>query len=264
VIEEHFRELAELVRGLAILGELTPRSVDAISSFGERISSRLVAIAFRNFGIDAVHVDSREVIKTDARHTQAAPLYEPTYARLAELVRPLAERQTVVMGGFIGSTLEGVTTTLGRGGSDFSASIVGAGIGAEEIQIWTDVDGMLTCDPRILPIGRRSKPSLSPKPPNWPTSGPKCSIRPPSCRLWRRISRFSSSIRAGRRWTARALWRIRFPARKRRQIHRLQTEHYGDQHPVLAHAHGLWLPAQDLRSIRPFRHAGGFGDHLRG
>jgi aspartate kinase len=157
VIEAHFRELAELVRGLAILGELTPRSVDAISSFGERISSRLVAIAFRNFGIDAVHVDSREVIKTDARHTQAAPLYEPTYARLAELVRPLAERQTVVMGGFIGSTLEGVTTTLGRGGSDFSASIVGAGIGAEEIQIWTDVDGMLTCDPRILPIGRRVK-----------------------------------------------------------------------------------------------------------
>lgn len=157
VIDEHFRELAELVRGLAILGELTPRSVDAISSFGERISSRLVAIAFRNYGIDAAHVDAREVIKTDARHTQAAPLYEATYSRLAEVVRPLAEKQTVVMGGFIGSTLDGVTTTLGRGGSDFSASIVGAGIGAEEIQIWTDVDGMLTCDPRILPIGRRVK-----------------------------------------------------------------------------------------------------------
>jgi len=157
VIEGHFTELGELVRGLAILGELTPRSIDAIASFGERISSRLVAIAFRNFGLETAHLDSRDLIKTDARHTQAAPLFDLTYEKLAATVPAAAQERVVVMGGFIGSTVDGVTTTLGRGGSDFSASIVGAGIGAEEIQIWTDVDGILTCDPRIVPAGRRVK-----------------------------------------------------------------------------------------------------------
>ncbi len=156
-IDDHFRELGELLKGLVVLGEFSPRSVDAISSYGERLSSVVVALAFRHFGMDAVHVDSRKVIVTDSRHSQALPIYPATYARLFETVRPLAERQVVVMGGFIGATEEGVTTTLGRGGSDFTASIVGAGIGAEEIQIWTDVDGMLTCDPTILPGGHRVK-----------------------------------------------------------------------------------------------------------
>ena len=151
-----FQELGELVKGLAVLGELTPRSVDAISAFGERISSLIVADVFRRKGLDAVHADAREYIITDQRHTQAVPLYSETYERLEKL-SPIAARQIVVMGGFIGSTLAGVTSTLGRGGSDFSAAIVGAGIGAEEIQIWTDVDGMLTCDPRILPVGHRLK-----------------------------------------------------------------------------------------------------------
>lgn len=157
LLQSHFQELRELARGLATLGELTPRSVDTISSYGERLSSVVVTLAFRRCGIPAVHLDSRRVVVTDARHTQAAPLYPETYARLEKEVPPLAASQVVVMGGFIGSTLEGVTTTLGRGGSDFTASIVGAGIGAEEIQIWTDVDGMLTCDPTILPGGRRVK-----------------------------------------------------------------------------------------------------------
>jgi aspartate kinase len=154
-LDEHFQELTELVKGLAVLGELTPRSIDAISSYGERLSSYIVAQAFRHFGIDAVHLDSRRVIVTDRRHTQAAPIFPETYARLAATLAPMAERQVVVMGGFIGATTDGVTTTLGRGGSDFTASIAGAGIGAEEIQIWTDVDGMLTCDPTILPGGHR-------------------------------------------------------------------------------------------------------------
>ncbi len=156
-LEDHFRELAELVRGLSVLGELTPRSVDAISSFGERLSSRIVTLGFRKAGIDAVHIDSRKVMKTDTRHTQANPLFEATYALMASELSPLAKKSVVVMGGFISSSEDGVTTTLGRGGSDFSAAIVGAGIGAEEIQIWTDVDGMLTCDPTILPVGRRVK-----------------------------------------------------------------------------------------------------------
>ncbi len=157
VIESHFGELAELVKGLAVLGELSPRSVDAISSYGERLSSALVTLAFRRCGMNALHVDSREVLITDNRHTQAAPIYAQTSARLADAVAPLARENVVVMGGFIGSTETGVTTTLGRGGSDFSASIVGAGINAEEIQIWTDVDGMLTADPTIFQDARRLK-----------------------------------------------------------------------------------------------------------
>ncbi len=156
-LDENFQELTELVKGLAVLGELTPRSVDAISSYGERLSSYVVTQAFRHCGMDALHVDSRDVIVTDTRHTQAAPDLPETYARLARTVPALAADSVVVMGGFIGSTHGGVTTTLGRGGSDFTASIVGAGIGAEEIQIWTDVDGMLTCDPTILRGGHRVK-----------------------------------------------------------------------------------------------------------
>jgi aspartate kinase len=156
-LDEHFQELTELVKGLAVLGELTPRSVDAISSYGERLSSYVVTQAFRHFGMPAVHLDSREVILTDKHHTAAAPNLPETYLRLAERVPPMAAESVVVMGGFIASSFDGVTTTLGRGGSDFTASIVGAGVGAEEIQIWTDVDGMLTADPTILPGGHRVK-----------------------------------------------------------------------------------------------------------
>lgn len=154
-VEAHFHELVELVKGLAVMGELTPRATDAISSYGERISSVIVAAYFRHAGIPAVHVDSRSVIVTDGRHMQAVPLFPESNVKLEAVIPPLARKQVVVMGGFIGATEEGVTTTLGRGGSDYTASIVGAGIGAEEIQIWTDVDGMLTADPTILPGGYR-------------------------------------------------------------------------------------------------------------
>lgn len=157
-IETHFEEVSAFLDELSNLGEFPPQYVDLISSYGERLSSRIVTAAFRFFGMDAVHVDARDVIVTDRRHTQAAPIYPRTYAKLEERVKPLAEAgKVVVMGGFIGSTQDGFTTTLGRGGSDFSAAIAGAGIGAEEIQIWTDVDGMLTCDPRIVPGGHRVK-----------------------------------------------------------------------------------------------------------
>ncbi len=156
-LDEHFQELTELVKGLAVLGELTPRSIDAISSYGERLSSYIVTLAFRHFGMTAEHLDARHFVITDRHHTKAAPDFPETYARLQAAVPALAGRAVVVMGGFIGSTADGVTTTLGRGGSDFTASIVGAGIGAEEIQIWTDVDGMLTCDPTILKGGHRVK-----------------------------------------------------------------------------------------------------------
>ncbi|HEV2199783.1 MAG TPA: lysine-sensitive aspartokinase 3 [Bryobacteraceae bacterium] len=153
----HFEELSERVNGLAVTGEMTPRTTDAVSAFGERLSSIIVSARFRQLGIDAAHVDSRAVIVTDERHTQAAPIFPETYRRLAATVPPMTAKQVVVMGGFIGSTEKGVTTTLGRGGSDYTASIVGAAIGAEEIQIWTDVDGMLTSDPAILANAYRVK-----------------------------------------------------------------------------------------------------------
>jgi aspartate kinase len=131
--------------------------MDAVASVGERLSSLIVTFAFRSAAIPAQHVDSRRVIITDDQFTHALPLFDATYALLAERVAPLTSDGVVVMGGFIGSTVEGQTTTLGRGGSDYSASIIGAGVGAEEIQIWTDVDGMLTADPRIVPGGHRVK-----------------------------------------------------------------------------------------------------------
>ena len=157
VVATHFAELRELVKGLAIMGEFTPRATDAISAFGERLSSLIVTAQFKALGLDAVHVDARQVIVTDNRHTQAAPLYAESYDRLRTVAALASEGKVVVMGGFIGSTRVGVTSTLGRGGSDFTAAIVGAGIDAEEIQIWTDVDGMLTCDPRIVEGGHRIK-----------------------------------------------------------------------------------------------------------
>jgi aspartate kinase len=157
LINTLFADLEELVKGLLVMRELTPRSVDAISSYGERLSSAILTLAFQGVGVAAVNIDSREVIVTDNRHTQATPLLVQSYARLAATIPDLAATQVVVIGGFVGATEDGVTSTLGRGGSDFSASIVGAGIGAEEIQIWTDVDGMLTADPTILPGGHRVK-----------------------------------------------------------------------------------------------------------
>src|SRR4051794_10624004 len=156
-IRAHFEWLEELVRGLAVVGELSSRSTDAVASLGERLSSLVVTYALKAVGIRAEHLDSRQVMLTDDRFTQAQPNFDETYKRLQERVRPIGGDRVVVMGGFIGSTSDGHTTTLGRGGSDYSASIIGAGVGAEEIQIWTDVDGMLTADPRIIPGGHRVK-----------------------------------------------------------------------------------------------------------
>jgi len=157
VVEAHFQDLDALVRGLAVMRALTPRATAAISAYGERTSSLIVAAHLRRCGMNAIHVDSRSVIVTDRRHTQAAPIFEDTYRRLRETLIPVLDDSVVVMGGFIAANEDGVTTTLGRGGSDYTASIVGAGIGAEEIQIWTDVDGMLTADPTVLPTAYRVK-----------------------------------------------------------------------------------------------------------
>ena len=153
-----FEELEELVRGISAVGELTPRSTDAVASYGEILSSKLLTAALSAHGIEATRVDSRDCIVTDENFTRAAPLFEETNSKLHELLRPLIEQGRVpVMGGFIGATRAGVTTTIGRGGSDFSASIIGAGLNADKIEIWTDVDGMMTTDPNLCPEAHRIK-----------------------------------------------------------------------------------------------------------
>jgi aspartate kinase len=150
LIDEHFDALDELLRGLAAVGEVTPRTTDIVASYGERLSSPMVAAAFAARGIDAAHVDARDCIITDAQHMKAIPQDDLIAERLRKHVLPLAQAgKTAVLGGFIGSTPEGVTTTLGRGGSDFTAALIGGGLHAESIEIWTDVNGIMTTDPRI-------------------------------------------------------------------------------------------------------------------
>jgi aspartate kinase len=153
-----FEELEELLRGISAVGELTPRTTDHVASFGEVLSSKLVTAALSAHEIESTLVDSRDCIVTDDTFTRATPFFEDTNAKLRETVQPLLEQERVpVMGGFIGSTRNGITTTIGRGGSDFSASIVGAALGAEKIEIWTDVDGMMTTDPNLCPDAHRIK-----------------------------------------------------------------------------------------------------------
>ena len=155
-LEYEFDALDELLRGIAAVGELTPRTSDHVAAYGELLSSRIVTEAFSVRGLKASLVDSRQCLVTDGTHTRATPLFEETDERLRLTVKPLLDGGCVpVMGGFIGATRGGVTTTIGRGGSDFSAAIVGAGLGAEAIEIWTDVDGMLTTDPHICPEAKR-------------------------------------------------------------------------------------------------------------
>ncbi|MDB4899940.1 MAG: aspartate kinase, partial [Gemmatimonadetes bacterium] len=151
-----FDELAALAEALKTLGDLTPRSLDAIASLGEQLSSVLVVAAFRMHGLDAEHLEARHVMITDAAYTRAEPQTEAIGEACQRLVMPmLRDGKVPVMGGFIGSAQgSGVTTTLGRGGSDYSASLVGAALQAEAIEIWTDVDGMLTADPRVVKTAR--------------------------------------------------------------------------------------------------------------
>jgi aspartate kinase len=150
-VTREFEELSGLVHALAVLREVSPRSRDAVHAVGELASSRIVAAAFADHGIPSAWVDARTVLITDAEHNAAAPDMIATGERVSEHVAPMmAAGYVVVLGGFIGATTNGITSTLGRGGSDYSAAILGACLGADEIQIWTDVDGMLTADPRIV------------------------------------------------------------------------------------------------------------------
>jgi aspartate kinase len=157
-IDQKFDSLDEVLRGLAAILELTPRISDLIVSYGERISSRIVAAAFTERGIDAAHVDAREIIVTDSQFQKAAPQDAIIEKRAQNKLLPLTSLGKVpVIGGFIASNEAGITTTLGRGGSDFTGALLGGALSAEAIEIWTDVDGIMTADPRICPDALRVK-----------------------------------------------------------------------------------------------------------
>ena len=150
-IADTVRELEALVHAVSVLHELSPRSADAIAASGEALSARLVAGALAATGGHAAWVDATQILVTDDAHGRAQPLMDATTRRLRTIVAPLLEAGKVpIISGYVGATDDGVTTTLGRGGSDYSAAIFGAALDAAEIQIWTDVDGMLTADPRIV------------------------------------------------------------------------------------------------------------------
>jgi aspartate kinase len=154
-VRREFEELIGLVHALAVLREVSPRSLDAVLAVGEIVSSQIVAAALADHRVPSEWIDARKVLTTDAEHNAASPNVVETDDRVRERVAPvLAGGKVPVLGGFIGATSNGATTTLGRGGSDYSAAIFGASLEVDEIQIWTDVDGMLTADPRIVPQPR--------------------------------------------------------------------------------------------------------------
>ena len=144
-------ELASLSEALSVLGHLTPRSLDAIAAYGELLSAALVHAAFRRYDLPVELVDARDVVVTDELHTRAVPDLDAITERARRVIAPIvAQGRVPVVGGFIGRSPAGVTTTIGRGGGDFSAALLGAALGADAIEIWTDVDGMLTADPRVV------------------------------------------------------------------------------------------------------------------
>jgi aspartate kinase len=154
-MEELFQAGERLCQGTILLRELTPRTRDSISSLGERLSVLLVAAALAERGMASLPIEATELVVTDACHGGADPCMDPTRERCEARLRPLLQQGIVpVVTGFIGATADGILTTLGRGGSDYSATILGAVLEADEVIIWTDVEGLQTADPRLVPEAR--------------------------------------------------------------------------------------------------------------
>ena len=155
LFDNRLREFERLCRSITVLGELTQRGLDVVSGVGERLSAPLLAAVLRANGVKAQFVDAAELIITDDQFGSANPLMDPTMTRCRDRLLPMLQSGVVpVVTGFVGATENGVPTTLGRGGSDYSAAILGAALDTDEIQIWTDVDGVMTADPRIVANAR--------------------------------------------------------------------------------------------------------------
>ena len=150
LLDAHFHELFNSVERLRGCGELSPQAEAEITSFGERLSSEIMALALRKAGIATAHFDSRVLVRTNDRYTEAAPFLDESCRKISRAVRSLNNGTVPVLGGFIGSTSLGVTTTLGRNSSNLSAVLVAVAIDADEVEIWTDVDGVYAHDPRLV------------------------------------------------------------------------------------------------------------------
>ncbi|HSD85502.1 MAG TPA: aspartate kinase [Anaerolineae bacterium] len=154
-IEVYLSEFESLCHAVNVLGEASPRALDAISSLGERMSIQVIAAQLKAIGIAAEPIEASELVVTDAHFQAANPIADLTRAKTQGRLLPLLDKGiTPVVTGFLGATQDGVITTLGRGGSDFSAAILGVALDADEVWIWTDVDGVLTTDPRIDPAAQ--------------------------------------------------------------------------------------------------------------
>jgi aspartokinase/homoserine dehydrogenase 1 len=155
LVEDRLHEMERFYRSIAMLGELTARGCDAVASFGEQLSATILAAVLRDRDVRAQAISATELIVTDDNFGTAAPLMEHTRQRLQQWIKPLTHRDVIpIITGFISATEGGVTTTLGRGGGDYSAAIIGACLDADEVWIWSDVDGILTADPNIVPQAR--------------------------------------------------------------------------------------------------------------
>jgi aspartokinase/homoserine dehydrogenase 1 len=154
-LAEEIGNFEDLCSGFALVREITPRAMDALSSLGEKMSALLVAAVLRSKGCSADFVDSTELILTDDRFGNASPYFAESAVKTRDRLAPPRRRGVIpVVTGFRGATRDGVCTTLGRGGSDYSATLVGAALDADEVWIWTDVDGVMTADPRLVPTAR--------------------------------------------------------------------------------------------------------------
>jgi len=155
-LQAYFKEIRYLLKGISAIKELSPRITDEVASYGERLSTLILAEVLKKEGLNSVLLDARKCIITDNNFTFARPLYPETDEAIRAIVLPEVQAGKIpVLQGFIGSTKDGVTTTLGRGGSDYSAAIFGASLNAAAIEIWTDVTGVLTTDPRMIPEAKR-------------------------------------------------------------------------------------------------------------
>lgn len=154
-IAGHFDELRRMAAAVAVLKSVPAASADSFLAHGERISAAVVARALRARGLSSVEVDARQIVITDDHFGRARPDWPEIEKRARERLSPAAGGGEIpVLGGFIGATARGETTTLGRGGSDWSAALLGAALDASVVEIWTDVDGMMTADPRVVPEAR--------------------------------------------------------------------------------------------------------------
>jgi aspartate kinase len=149
-LNSHFHELFDCIERVRGSGSLSAQAEAEVTSFGEKLSSGIMALALRNAGMDTAHFDARVLVRTDDRYTEASPLVEKSCARLRRALLSLSNGAIPVLGGFIGSTMAGVTTTLGRNSSNLTAVLVAAAVQAEEVEVWTDVDGVYKHDPRLV------------------------------------------------------------------------------------------------------------------